>query len=93
MISIINLNNIVEKELELESQGFRRTRRWIGDASRVGDEKLYQTKLNQVAIYKDNLNKIKNKPESTPSRQVRNSFLERLSNLISTPRQPASSKT
>ena len=93
MISIINLNNIVEKELELESQGFRRTRRWIGDASQVGDEKLYQTKLNQFAIYKDNLNKIKSKSESTPSRQVRNSFLERLSNLISTPRQPASSKT
>ena len=93
MISIINLNNIVEKELELESQGFRRTRRWIGDASQVGDEKLYQTKLNQVAIYKDNLNKIKSRPESTSFRQSLPLFLERLSNLFSTPRQPASSKT
>jgi len=93
MISIINLNNVVEKELELERQGFRRTRRWIGDASQVGDEKLYQTKLNQVAIYKDKLNKIKSGAEVTPSRQARTSFLERISNLFSTPRQPASSKT
>ena len=93
MISIINLNNIVEKELELESQGFRRTRRWIGDASQVADEKMYQTKLNQVAIYKDKLNKIKSASESSPSWQARTSFLERLSNLISTPRQPANSKT
>ena len=93
MISIINLNNIVEKELELETQGFRRTRRWIGDASQVGDEKMYQTKLNQVAIYKDKLNKIKSTSEVTLYRQRHTSFLERLSNLISTPRQPASSKT
>ena len=93
MISIINLNNIVEKELELEHEGFRRTRRWIGDASHVGDEKLYQTKLNQFAVYKDNLNKIKSASEVTPSRQTRTSFLERLSTLFSTPRQPASSKT
>jgi hypothetical protein len=93
MISIINLNNIVEKELELESQGFRRTRRWIGDASQVGDERLYQTKLNQVAIYKDKLNKVKSASEVTPTHQLRPTISERLSNMFSTPRQPASSKT
>ena len=93
MISIMNLNNIVEKELELERQGFRRTRRWIGDASQVGDERMYQTKLNQVAIYKDNLNKIKSGSEGTPSRQLGTAFFEWFSNLLSTPRQPASSKT
>ena len=93
MISIINLNNIVEKELELERQGFRRTRRWIGDASQVGDERMYQINLDQVAIYKDNLDKIKSRSESTPSRQSRTSFLGRLSNLFAAPRQAASSKT
>lgn len=93
MISIINLNNIVEKELEMESQGFRRTRRWIGDASQVADEKMYQTKLNQFAVYKDNLNKIKSASESSASRQAHTSFLGQLSNLFSTPRQPANSKT
>ena len=93
MISIINLNNVLEKELDLESQGFRRTRRWIGDASQVGDEKLYQTNLNQVAIYKDKLNKIKNASEIAPSQQTRSSFLGRLSNLYNTPHQTVSSKT
>ena len=93
MISIINLNNIVEKELELESQGFRRTRRWIGDASQVGDEKMYQTNLNHVAIYKDKLNKIKNASQITPSQQPLTSVLGRLSNLFSTPRQTVSSRT
>ena len=93
MISIINLNNIVEKELELEGQGFRRTRRYIGDASQVGDERIYQTKIDQVALYKDNLNKIKSGSESTLSQQVRTSFLGRLSNLFPTPRQAARSRT
>ena len=93
MISIINLNNIVEKELELEGQGFRRTRRWIGDASQVGDERMYQTKLDQVAIYKNNLNKIKSRSESTPYQQSQTSFLGRLSNLFPTTRQAVSSKT
>ena len=93
MISIINLNNIVEKELELESQGFRRTRRYIGDASQVGDERIYQTNIDQVALYKDNLNKIKSRSESAPSLQPGTSFLGRLSNLFPTPRQAVSSKT
>jgi hypothetical protein len=34
---MINMYNVLEKELELESQGIRRTRRWIGDDSRVID--------------------------------------------------------
>ena len=93
MISLINLNNIVEKELELEGQGFRRTRRWIGDASQVGDERMYQTKIDQVALYKDNLNKIKGMSESAPSLQPGTSFLGRLSNLFPVQRQAVSSKT
>ena len=93
MISIINLNNIVEKELELEGQGFRRTRRYIGDASQVGDERMYQTKLDQVAVYKNNLNKIKSASESTPSRETGTSVFGRLSNLFPTPRQAARSRT
>ena len=93
MISIINLNNIVEKELEMEGQGFRRTRRYIGDASQVGDERMYQAKLDQVAIYKNNLNKIKSSSESAPSQQSQTSFLGRLSNLIPAPRQAVRSRT
>ena len=93
MISIINLNNVVEKELELESQGFRRTRRWIGDASQVGDERMYQTNIDQVALYKDNLNKIKSASQSASYRQSRTSFMERLSSLFPAQRQAVSSKS
>ena len=93
MISIINLNNVVEKELELESQGFRRTRRWIGDASQVGDERIYQTNIDQVALYKDNLNKIKSASQSASYRQSRTSFMERLSSLFPAQRQVVSSKS
>ena len=93
MISIINLNNIVEKELELERQGFRRTRRWIGDASQVSDERMYQTKIDQVVLYKDHLNKIKSRSESPLSKQSGTSFLGRFSNIFPTPRQVASSKS
>ena len=93
MISIINLNNIVEKELELEGQGFRRTRRYIGDASQVGDERIYQTKIDQVALYKDNLNKIKSGSQSVSSRQSRTSIFGRLSNIFPTPRQAVNIKS
>ena len=31
MIPIVNLNMMIEKELDLEKQGLRRTKRWIGD--------------------------------------------------------------
>jgi len=91
MITIVNLNNVVEKELELERQGFRRTRRWIGDASQVTDAKWYQAKVSKVSGATHNLDEVSQVAEIKPRRKVNSSFLARLSNLFST-RQPISSK-
>ncbi len=48
MNSMVNMITVLEKELELENQGMRRTRRYIGDAA-VGDPRWYQRKLNRAA--------------------------------------------
>lgn len=47
MNSMVNMLVVVEKELELESQGMRRTRRYIGDA-KVSDPRWYSRDLNRV---------------------------------------------
>jgi hypothetical protein len=49
MNPMMNLNLVVEKELELEQQGLRRTRRFIGDANQVVDARWYQTKASQFS--------------------------------------------
>lgn len=48
---------VAEKELELERQGFRRTRRWIGDANQVADEGWYRPIVRRI-------------PESNEARRV-----------------------
>ena len=49
MNPIVNMNIVLEKELELEQQGLRRTRRFIGDASQVVDARWYQAKASQFS--------------------------------------------
>jgi hypothetical protein len=49
MIPMVNLINIVEKELELERQGHRRTSRWIGAASRVTDARWFQRVIHRIS--------------------------------------------
>jgi len=47
MLQTINLNNNVDRELALEAQGYRRTRRWIGDHQQAEHNGWYQAKRNE----------------------------------------------
>jgi hypothetical protein len=93
MNPIVNLNIVLEKELELERQGMRRTRRWIGDASQVTDARWYQTKLSRFSGIKHNLEEVSRVAETKPRREAPSSILNRLFNLPSTSRQPAGSES
>jgi hypothetical protein len=89
---MVNMEIVLEKELELERQGFRRTRRWIGDASRVADPKWYQTKINKVLEIRGNLEETSPVVESKPRQETLRSTLTRFLNLPPTRHQPAKSK-
>ena len=70
---LINLAIILEKELELERQGYPRTRRYIGDVSQVADDRCYQRKIVPAAETGHKLGK--------GSREARPSILTRLFRL------------
>ena len=53
MLQTINLNNNVERELALEAQGYRRTRRWIGDHQGAEQNGHYQAKRNDRVFSSD----------------------------------------
>ena len=91
MIPMVNLNNIVNKELELEHQSLQRTRRWIADANQNVYESWYPRKANQVSGFENNLDKVSWEAAIKPRRQARSSILTRLSNLLNTRRQPVRS--
>lgn len=91
MNQIINLNMVIEKELELERQGNRRTRRWIGDASKVADSRWYQARVNRVSNDRYNLDEIGKVEEIKPQQDARPSIITRFLNLPYTRRQPANS--
>ena len=78
MNSIANLNISVERELELERHGFRRTRRWIGDASQVSDPKWYQASARKVAENGRNSAKVSRVLESRPRREARRPLSPRM---------------
>ena len=89
---MVNMEIVLEKELELERQGFRRTRRWIGDASQVADPKWYQTKINKVLEIRGNLEETSPLAESKPRQETLRSTLTRFLNLPYTRHQPAKSR-
>ena len=93
MIPIVNLNNNVEKELEMERQGMNRTRRWIGDATQVTDSRWYQARAYQLTESKHNFDKVSQMAENLPLREAFNSILTRFSNLQSSRRYPIGSKS
>lgn len=78
MQMMVNLNVAVERELELEQNGQRRTRRWIGDTPRDADHGWYQSKVSQIpgSIYAQNGSSQIEK--SGRRSETRNSFLNRL---------------
>jgi hypothetical protein len=85
MNPMVNLNNILEKELELERQGHRRTRRWIGDINHVSDEKWFQRIIHRISAepYRSESSQV----TESSSRQVKQSTPEKSLNL--TRRRPA----
>jgi hypothetical protein len=78
---IVNMIVVLEKELELEKQGLRRTRRWIGDASRVTDAGWYRRKVSPVAESRNSLDEGSKVAEVKHRRDTNRSILTR--------RQPA----
>jgi len=93
MIPIVNLNNIVDKKLELGHQTHQRTQRWIADANQNVYESWYPTRVNQISGYGNNLSKASRVAQIKPRQESHNSILTRLSNLLNNRRQLASSKS
>jgi hypothetical protein len=89
MNPMVNMNIVLERELELEREGLRRTRRWIGDASQVTDDRWYwggASPVPETKRYLDEANRI----EGTKlRREARRSVLGRFLHLSRTRRQPA----
>lgn len=83
MNNIINLNMMIEKELDLEHQGHRRTRRWIGDANHVADASWYKAEPNRAFATRDPLSDSQSMVEAQPRWQEPNPILARISSLLS----------
>ena len=93
MIAIVNLNNNIERELELENQGMSRTRRWIGDATQAGDERWYQARAFRIPSSTPQLNQVSQMTKDQTIYQSQRSVLDLLSGLFKTRRQPIGSKS
>ena len=93
MIPIVNLNNNIERELELENQGMRRTRRWIGDATQAADERWYQARAFRVSSSKPKLDQVSQMTNDQTYYQSQRSVLDLISSLFKTRRQPIGSKS
>lgn len=78
MQMMVNLNVAVERELELEQNGQRRTRRWIGDTPRDADPGWYQAKVSQIPVSGYTQNGSSQIEKSSRRSETRNSFLSRL---------------
>ena len=89
MNSNVNMIVVLEKELELERQGFRRTRRWIGDASQIADARWYRGATSQVSKTTHYLGKVSPVADTKPRRKAQRSILARLLALPRTRRQAA----
>ena len=88
----VNMILVLEKELELERQGFRRTRRWIGDVSQVPDAGWYRGKVSQISETNHYLGEVSRVAETKPRREAHRSILARLLHLPRTRRQAASNE-
>ena len=85
----VNMIIVLEKELALEHQGFRRTRRYIGDARQVADDRWYRASGSRVADTRHTLDAVNQVVRTKPSREARRSILARLFHLPRTRRQAA----
>lgn len=78
MNTMINMIVVVEKELELERQGMRRTRRFIGDARHVSDAQWYQTSIKPVAETRHSLVEASQAAGNQARREAAPSLLARI---------------
>jgi hypothetical protein len=92
MNPIINLNMNIEKELTMEDQGYRRTRRWIGDAQ-VSDTRWYQRKSPSTSATYQNQDESKQLTNDRNPQKGLNTLLSQFFSLPSTRRQSASSES
>jgi hypothetical protein len=83
MNPMVNLNLMIEKELHLERQGQPRTRRWIGDANHIANDRWYQAKPNRASATRDQLSDPQYMVETQPRWQEPNPILARISSLFS----------
>jgi hypothetical protein len=89
MNPMVNTILVLEKELELERQGLRRTRRYIGDLSQVTDARWYQGEVSQVAEAGPYFGEVSRVAEVKPRWEAHRSILVRLFHMPRTRRQPA----
>ena len=89
MIPTANMILTLEKELELERNGLRRTRRWIGDASQVTDERWYRGTARQLSVTGGGPGEVSRTVETNPCPEARRSILARLFTLRPGRTQPA----
>ena len=82
MLQTINLNNNVERELALEAQGHRRTRRWIGDNARAEHNGWYQARRNQRIFSSDYGSKIAQLQAAKPRQASQETIFSRIGNLF-----------
>jgi hypothetical protein len=92
MNPIINLNMNIEKELTMEDQGYRRTRRWIGDAQ-VSDARWYQRKTPPTSATYQNQDEVEPLTNNRYPQKGLNTMLSRFFSLPSTRRQSVSSES
>ena len=92
MQMMVNLNVAVERELELERSGQRRTRRWIGDTPRDADPGWNKAKMNKIrgSVYRNNGSS--QIGDSNPLSEMQNSVLNRLFQFPVIRRQAAKSE-
>lgn len=82
MNPMINMILVLEKELEMEQQGMRRTRRYIGDARELIDERWYQTDASQIVETRSNSHESGHHGQVNPDRKIEHqSILGRLFHL------------
>ena len=93
MNTLVHLNMTIEKELELERQGMRRTRRLIGDASQVRDFRWYERKTSRLPANNQNRDDLNLLTETRSPQKEGTPLLSRIFNLASTRRKPISIKS
>ncbi len=88
MNPMVNMIMILERELELEHQGLRRTRRWVGDVSQVTDARWYRGAAGLVSEISEHKGEVSRDVETKPGCEARRRTPARLPRWARTRRKP-----